>query len=525
MLSKIDLKYLSKKGITPEQIKQQIQHFSHGFPILDIIKPAVVKDGIKQLTEKTLEEKLKVFEKSSKKLKLLKFVPASGAATRMFKTLYDAINSYNNSQEEYLRITTDNSFQSINYFCKNLQNFAFYHDLKDAIDKDGSSLDEISKKKDLTLLLQYLLTEKGLNYGNLPKGLIKFHKTESSNRTPAEEHILEGMEYAASGNKVYLHFTVSPQHLELFKTHINNLIHDYQKSTKFKFNITFSIQKPSTDTLAVDEMNIPLRDHDGHLIFRPGGHGALIYNLMDLDADLIFIKNIDNVVQDRMKSDTILYKKALAGVLLETREMAHYYYKKLTTRITADQLDEAEEFIEKRLFIILPENVKSYSKEDKTIFFTGILNRPYRVCGMVPNEGEPGGGPYWVKNADGTVSLQIVEGSQFTPEQKVLMQKATHFNPVDLICCTKDFKGRKYDLTKYIDPKTGFIAKKSIEGSEIKVLELPGLWNGSMAFWNTIFVEVPISTFNPVKIVNDLLRAEHLYDKDLLSGENEFWLI
>jgi hypothetical protein len=246
---------------------------------------------------------------------------------------------------------------------------------------------------------------------------------------------------------------------------------------------------------------------------------------MDLDADLIFIKNIDNVVQDRQKNDTIHYKKALAGILIETRETAQYYYKKLTSKITNDQLEEAEEFIEKRLFILLSDQIKGWDKETKAKFYASLLNRPYRVCGMVPNEGEPGGGPYWVKNTDGTASMQIVEGSQFTQEQKVIMQKATHFNPVDLVCCIKDFKGRKYDLTKYIDSNTGFIATKNTEGKTVKALELPGLWNGSMALWNTILVEVPITTFNPVKTVNDLLRAEHLFEQDLLKGEAELKMI
>ncbi|MFA6401018.1 MAG: DUF4301 family protein [Salinivirgaceae bacterium] len=525
MLSKKDLQFLNKKEITPEKITEQINQFINGFPTLDIIKPALVKDGIKQLTDKMLDEKIKVFEKSSKKLKSIKFVPASGAATRMFKTLYDAMNHYHNSEEEYLRITTDNSFQSVNYLCKNLQNLAFYNELKQAIEMDGCSLDEISKKRDLPLLVQYLLTEKGLNYGNLPKGLIKFHKTDKGNRTPLEEHLIEGMDYAASGKKIYLHFTVSPQHLDLFKKQGQELVAEYKKKTKFKIHITFSIQKPSTDTIAVDEANLPLRDQDGNILLRPGGHGALIYNLMDLDADLIFIKNIDNVVQDRLKNDTIRYKKALAGVLLETRETAQYYYKKLISKITNDQLDEAEEFIEKRIFILLSDQIKGRDKDTKAKFYANLLNRPYRVCGMVPNEGEPGGGPYWVKNADGTISMQIVEGSQFTQDQKVIMQKATHFNPVDLVCCIKDFKGKKYDLTKFIDSNTGFIATKSTEGQSVKALELPGLWNGSMALWNTIFVEVPITTFNPVKTVNDLLRAEHLFEQDLLKGEAELKMI
>ena len=522
MLTEKDLKFIARKRISPVQVKQQIEQFQKGTPLLEIVKPVTHKDGIKQLTEKKLQDYIQLYEKEGKKLTKIKFVPASGAATRMFRELYGILNTYKGTEEDYLRVMADNSFNSANYLCKHLKSFAFYSDLEAVLEKNGTSLDEISKKKDLPTLLQFLLTEKGLNYGNLPKGLLKFHRTETTDRTPLEEHIIEGMEYAATKNKVNLHFTVSENHLPLFKELAAKLSASYYKQTKYKLNIAFSVQKPETDTLTVDGNNQPLRDADGNLIFRPGGHGALIYNLNDLKEDIIFIKNIDNVVQERLKQDTILYKKALAGVLLEVRSEASYHYKKLKGRVNDIILKDAEDFITKKLHISLPEESDLWEKDQKVPYFLAILDRPYRVCGMVRNEGDLGGGPYWVRNADGSLSLQIVEGSQFTTEQKVLMQKSTHFNPVDLVCYIKNFKGKKYDLTKYIDRNTCFISSKSLDGNEIKALELPGLWNGSMALWNTAFVEVPVTTFNPVKTINDLLRAEHLYEKDLLANSPEY---
>lgn len=519
MLTAKDSNLLDIKGVTTKQIEKQIQQFEKGFSPLEIIKPALVKDGIRQLTDKRMAELISLYEKKSKRLKKLKFVPASGAATRMFKRLYEVLNTYQGTEEEYLKLMAENDFYSINYLCKNLKRFAFFNDLEETILSSGKSFDEISKQKDIVFLIDAILGKDGLNYGNLPKGLIKFHRTDTGDRTPVEEHLIEGVAYANSGKKVYLHFTVSPDHMELFKKHLAAVVPVYQKRFKVKFIIDFSVQKPSTDTVAVDLDNKLVRDEDGAILFRPGGHGALIHNLNDINADLIFIKNIDNIVQDRLKEETYHYKKVLAGVLLETYLQAETLYGQLRKKVNEERLQKTEEFVEKRLFYKLPETYAALADKEKQGYLLKVLDRPYRVCGMVRNEGEPGGGPFWVANADGSRSLQIIEGSQFVDYQKEIMGRATHFNPVDLVCYTRNFKGKKYDLTRFVDNQTGFISEKSVDGKTIKALELPGLWNGAMANWNTIFVEVPIGTFNPVKELNDLLRAEHLYDKDILSHE------
>lgn len=519
MLSSNDISFIKEKGITEQQIQDQISRFEKGFPELNIIKPAGLKDGVRKLTEKQVADFEKAYEKLSKRLKKVKFVPASGAATRMFKHLYEVLNNYSGSEDDYLKLMADKSFNSFYYMCHNIRNFAFYNDLVEAVENKGSSIEEISKKKDFPFLLKTLLQKDGLNYGNLPKGLLKFHRTFTDERTPVQEQLLEGIFYARSGKKVELHFTVSPEHEALFKNHVNGLLPQMQSEHKVKFKIEFSVQKPSTDTIAVNNDLSPVRDENNNLLFRPGGHGALIYNLNEIDADLIFVKNIDNVVQDRMKEDTYVYKRVLAGVLLSVREKAAFYYKKLNKKPTEDLIIEAGEFLRKKMFTIAPFDYCEWDTKKKVAFLKEKLNRPIRVCGVVRNEGEPGGGPFWVEGKDGSKSLQIVESSQFAENQKEILSKASYFNPVDIVCSTKNLQGRKFDLLEYIDHNTGFISTKSVAGKTIKALELPGLWNGAMANWNTIFIEVPISTFNPVKTVNDLLRAEHLFERDLLQAD------
>lgn len=521
MLSKNDLIILQEKGITQKQIKLQLSQFKQGFPNLDIVRAAVIKDGVKQLSDKKINEYISMYESSSTKIKKVKFTPASGAASRMFKKLYEVVDNYKGTEDDYLNIMSDKEFQSIYYTCHNIKNFAFYNDLISSIEKKGITIESISKKKDFPFLLKSLLDTEGLNYGNLPKGLLKFHRTYDGEKTPTHEHLIEGINYAKTDKNVIIHFTVSSSHLNLFKDHIKIIAPILEKDNKVKFDISYSIQKPSTDTIAVDLNNMPVRDENGELVFRPGGHGALIYNLSDIDADIIFIKNIDNVVQNRLKDDTIKYKKTLAGVLLSVKNKASEYYNNLNNNISSNLIEEIEEFVKKQLFVIPPTNYNTLNKSDKIEYLINKINRPIRVCGMVKNEGEPGGGPFWVKDNDGSISLQIVESSQFCDEQKEIMQKSTHFNPVDLVCSIKDFSNNNYNLLDYIDKNTGFISSKSMNGKEIKALELPGLWNGAMAKWNTIFVEVPVSTFNPVKTLNDLLRAEHLYEKDLLQSNDD----
>ena len=365
---------------------------------------------------------------------------------------------------------------------------------------------------DYKAVVAALLEAAGLNYGALPKGLLKFHRYEDGSRTPLEEHLVEGALYAANKNgKVNVHFTVSPEHRRLFENLVADKAVVYAKKYGVDYNVTFSEQKPCTDTVAADMNNQPFRDN-GKLLFRPGGHGALIENLNDLDADIIFIKNIDNVVPDKLKGDTVLYKKLIAGVLVALQQKAFAYLELLDSgRYTHEQVLEILQFLQKKLFCKNPET-KNLEDAELVLYLKEKLNRPMRVCGMVKNVGEPGGGPFLAYNSDGTISLQILESSQIDmddPEKKEMFEKGTHFNPVDLVCAVRDYKGHKFNLVNFVDKATGFISYKSKNGKDLKALELPGLWNGAMSDWNTVFVEVSLSTFNPVKTVNDLLREQH----------------
>ncbi len=498
MFTDKDLQQFAKKGITEEKVYEQINHFKKGFPYADIIAPATLEKGIIKLNNDEIKEMISLYDTHSEKEKIVKFVPASGAASRMFKNLFALLNGE-------IKIDDDKSFNSAYNFFKNIEKFAFYEDLKNTCDKN------VDFHKDYKKVLTCLLTENGLNYGNLPNGLLKFHKYEKFTRTPAEEHLSEGKEYAKSGEDVFIHFTVSQEHKELFEKHLEKASLQFQQK-HLCFNYSFSVQKPSTDTIAVDLNNNPFRNEDGTILFRPGGHGALIENLNDIKADIIFVKNIDNVVPDRLKSDTVTYKKAIAGVLIKIRKRIFDYIEKLEKETSEDLLNEVKNFFENELFITLDNSYNSKTNSEKAKYLSGKLNRPVRVCGMVKNEGEPGGGPFFVRKESGSVSLQIVESAQIdhnNPEKAEIVKNATHFNPVDLVLSVKDYKGNKFDLRKFVDGETGFISQKSKDGKELKALELPGLWNGAMADWNTLFVEVPISTFNPVKTVNDLLREAH----------------
>ncbi|MBO7408813.1 MAG: DUF4301 family protein [Paludibacteraceae bacterium] len=444
MFTPEDIKQLEAHGITLAQAEQQMLDFKNGFPALDIVGPASVKDGIMKLTKAQQDEYIALWQEYLKEgHSVLKFVPASGAASRMFKNLF-----------EYLENGEETAF--IKEFLGHKAEFAFAPELEG---RDGQEA------------VRYLLED--MNYGKLPKGLLLFHKYRDGARTPALEHLVEGALYAASDGIVRLHFTVSHEHLPLFRKHIADNLKRFEDKYGVKYEVTFSEQQPATDTLAANPDGTPFRTKDGKLLFRPGGHGALIHNLNDQDADIVFIKNIDNVVPDRLKKDTVRFKQVLAGVLV------------------AEQ---------KRVFAKLQDPNLSDEERQR-------LNRPIRVCGVVLNTGEPGGGPFLVREADGSISRQILESSQI--EDKSLMAKSTHFNPVDLVCSLRDAEDKHYDLPKYVDPQTGFISSKSKDGKELLALELPGLWNGAMSRWNTIFVEVPISTFNPVKTVNDLLREQH----------------
>lgn len=489
MFSEKDLSQIASQGISLEIVNQQIQDFADGFPFMQLQKAATVGDGILRLSEEELAENIKCFDKKATDLSLLKFVPASGAATRMFKSLFTFLEEGKKDK-------------SIDQFFEKLNDFAFIESLKKILPENPNE----------NTIADYFLTEKGLGYGSLPKGLLEFHQYENAARTAIEEHLVEGANYANSSGTVKLHFTVSPEHQSKFEALINSVLAKYEAIFNVKYELNFSQQQPSTDTIAVDLDNKPFREKDGSLLFRPAGHGALLANLNEIHADVIFIKNIDNVVPDRLKDTTTQYKKALAGVLLKKQAKIFSYLHQLKEWASEPLLEQIKDFFEHQLCVTSPEGFSDWSHEERVNYFKAKLNRPIRVCGVVKNTGEPGGGPFWCKNQDGTNSLQIVESAQVDmndDSQKTIFLDSTHFNPVDLICSSKTFKGDYFDLTNFRDPKTGFNTQKTKSGKDLKAQELPGLWNGSMANWNTIFVEVPLITFNPVKTVNDLLRDEH----------------
>ncbi len=496
MFSESDLTLLAQKGITESTVLEQINYFKQGFPYLNLKAAASVSNGIIQWSDDRVSHYVDFYQEHLSGKKIVKFVPASGAASRMFKDLFELLQNPHDSQAYPKAVVT----------MERLKEFAFYKDLKKAVAAQGKNLRELRKTKDYAAILSCLLTEEGLNYGFFPKGLLAFHKYPKTSRTPMEEHLVEAAQYGkGEDGSARVHFTVSPQHRLYFIELEDRVTADYEEEFEVNYWISYSEQKTSTDTVAVDMQNQPFRGPDGTILFRPGGHGALLENLNDISADVIFIKNIDNVVPDYLKQETYRYKRALAGLLLSVQGQLF----SLINRLKADPegtREEAITFLKEQLNVIPPDD----SIPDQ--YFMDKLNRPLRVCGMVKNQGEPGGGPFWVTDKEGTTSLQIVETSQIDPDnaqQQEIVQNATHFNPVDLICSPMDRHGQKFDLLKYRDPETGFISEKSKDGRELKALELPGLWNGAMAHWNTIFVEVPPITFNPVKTVNDLLRPEH----------------
>lgn len=492
MFSSNDIIQIEKQGINIDEINKQLHYFQKGFPFIQLVKPATIGNGIILLNDEEKPQYISLFEQYSCEHKILKFVPASGAASRMFKDLYAYI--------EYEK--TIEQLPSVKQVLEHIEKFAFYKELKKLLEEAGFEIRSVNSKT----IIEFILTNRGLNYGMLPKALILFHKYNDGERTSLEEHLVEGALYAYSENKVYLHLTVSPEHQTAFENCISKTIDKYQKIHQKIFEISYSVQSPSTDTIAVDLNNKPFRDKNGKLVFRPGGHGALIHNLNNLDADLIFIKNIDNVVPDYLKEETIHYKKLLAGFLIFLQNKIYTFQQWFDQdTINNEQITETKAFYKKYFHLDISEFSTNQIKS--------ILFRPLRVCGMVKNEGEPGGGPFWIKNKEGNISLQIVESSQVDTnnlEQTKVFKSATHFNPVDLVCSIKNYKGEKYNLIDFIDYETGFISQKSKDGKPLKALELPGLWNGAMAHWNTIFIEVPVITFNPVKTINDLLRNQHL---------------
>ncbi|MGM9700459.1 MAG: DUF4301 family protein [Prevotella sp.] len=504
MLSETDLKQIAERGISEEQVLGQLNQIKEGFPFLKLEAAASVGQGVLALDGEEREHYIEDWnEYKAQGHKVVKFVPASGAASRMFKNMFSFLSA------DYDVPTTD--FEK-EYF-DHIKDFAFREALCDMCKKnEGKCVKELMADGNYKAVVANMLEAKGLNYGQLPKGLLLFHNYEDGARTPMEEHLVEAALYAASNGEANVHFTVSHDHLELFKKKVAEKADKYAAAYDVKFNISFSEQKPSTDTVAANPDNTPFRNEDGSLLFRPGGHGALIENLNDLDADIVFIKNIDNVVPDRLKADTVLYKNVLAGVLVALQRKAFEYLELLDSgEYNHEKLEEIIRFLQRDL-CCRKADIKELEDADLVGYLRKKLNRPMRVCGVVKNVGEPGGGPFLAYNQDGTVSLQILESTQIdknNPEYLKMFTEGTHFNPVDLVCAVKDYQGRPFNLPEYVDRQTGFISSKSKNGKELKALELPGLWNGAMSDWNTVFVEVPLSTFNPVKTVNDLLRPQH----------------
>ncbi|MCT4600248.1 MAG: DUF4301 family protein [Marinifilaceae bacterium] len=515
MFTAKDKKYIKSHKISLEDIKQQMINFKNGFPKIELETPALVDDGIILPSEEQINRWVSDFDYKKSRYSITKFVPASGAATRMFAKLYDFLEEYDGSHEQYLQLIADKSEDGMNYFFQNIHKLPFYKDLKDHLLLRGYFLDKLIEKCEYKFILESLLNKDGLNYGELPKALIKFHSHIESAMTPLEEHLVEAAHYCKSNKGVsHINFTVSEEYLKMAKKYLKENRRKYEKKHNTKFKISLSVQNKSTDCIALDIDRNVVRDEEGLPLLRPSGHGALLMNLNSIKSDIIFIKNIDNVLPDRYKPETYRYKKALAGLLINIQEkvFTHLRTLKKSNIQTPNKLNEILDFCNTKLFVKHPKEVYHYGTETLVKYLIGVLDRPIRVCGMVLNEGEPGGGPFWVKNKDMSISLQIIEKSQIdtsNPEQKKILEASTHFNPVDIVCGTKNEKGKHYDLSKFINPETGFISTKTYKGEKITIQELPGLWNGSMAYWNTIFVEVPSETFSPVKTVQDLFKIEH----------------
>ena len=503
-LSKQDISQIEARGISEDQVLDQLKQIEKGFPFLKLEAAASIDKGIVAPGKDEQDKYVNIWnDYKSEGHKIVKFVPASGAASRMFKNMFAFLSA------EYTVPTTDFEKE----FFDNIKDFAFYNELDDKCKaNDGNSITNLIEEGKYKNIVANMLNENGLNYGNLPKGLLLFHNYEDGPRTPMEEHIVEAALYASSKGKANVHFTVSHSHLDLFKAKVAEKLTKFSEKFGVTYNISFSEQKPSTDTIATNPDNTPFRNEDGSLLFRPGGHGALIENLNEIDADIVFVKNIDNVVPDRLKGETVKYKQILAGILVDLQNKVFDYLRLLDSgKYSNTKLEEIIRFVQRDL-CCRKQDIKELEDAELVIYLRKKLNRPMRACGVVKNVGEPGGGPFLTYNPDGTVSLQILESCQIdtnNAEYMDMFKNGTHFNPVDLVCAIKDYKGNDFNLPEYVDKNTGFISSKSKNGKELKALELPGLWNGAMSDWNTVFVEVPLETFNPVKTVNDLLRDQH----------------
>ena len=511
-----DFVQMYNHGISVAAIQKQLEFCKNGISKTDLLEPAVIKNGILKLSKIDLEAKAAFFESNRQALKLLKFVPASGAATRMFKFLITFLDEFDIESETingYINRKKDNE---LSMFIIAMDKFPFFDAINEKLRAEFPEYETLSDDFKNYYFIKLLLSSDHFDFGNKPKGILPFHQYDNKIATPIEEHLYECGIYASSNGDSHLHFTVSEVHQQQFENNISAIKEKVEVESNTNIEVSYSFQNKSTDSLTFGSNNTIFRDKNGQLVFRPGGHGALIKNLNTLDADVIFIKNIDNVM---LKSNrkSALCKKALAGILLELQQQIFTYLRLFDTKvIDTKELDEVGIFLKTKLNIETPSNFDTWKAENKIDFFKKVLNKPIRVCGMVKNEGEPGGGPFWVRNSQGVVSLQIVESSQVdlsNEDQNNILNSATHFNPVDLVCGTKNYKNELFDLDQFVDNNSGFIVEKTVAGKNIKAFELPGLWNGAMANWLTIFVEVPLITFNPVKTVNDLLKAAHQNSK------------
>ncbi len=512
-----DIRQIKSHGFTLKDVERQLDQFRKPPFYLNLLRPCTPGDGIRAIDQEKMKELTWVYDNKKQQYSCIKFVPASGAATRMFRVLLRFLKQ----EEDIVKDLIEERAQSgekdareLLTFMNGIRQFAFFEDLKSVMAKKGSSIEAALQKGRFTEIFRFLLSDEGLSYADSPKGLIKFHEYADGSRTSFEEHLVEASSYISDKNgEVNIHFTVSKEHLKEFKKLFDRVRALYEKRYRVKFKVVFSIQKDSTDTIAVEPDNNPFRRKDGRLLFRPGGHGALVSNLHDIEADIIFVKNIDNVVPDRLKAETCIWKKILGGFLIEIRERISDYMTALSDGYADEAfIDQIKAFIKDELCMQEHVSRGKQPSDDVRSVLMEILNRPIRICGMVKNAGEPGGGPFWVNNRDGGISLQIVETAQVDPhseDQQAILSSSTHFNPVDIACSITDWKGKRFDLKKYVDHDAILISRKSKDGRELKALEHPGLWNGAMSRWITIFVEVPAITFNPVKTVNDLLRKEH----------------
>jgi len=506
-----DFTQIASLGLTLDAIEKELQIFRNGIAKTWLERAATPNDGILQMTEAEFAETAEIFDAEKSRFKLKKFVPASGAASRMFKFLSTFLNEFDVTKDTINSYINRKNMTDLSVFLAGKDKLPFYKELVAQIDtKKNGGLRETDRLN--YELIRTLLDPDRFDYCSKPKGVLPFHKYSDRISTPIEEHLREGARYACSNGISNIHFTVSDDHQTEFEDVIASVRPKIESETGIAINVNFSYQDKATDTISVDLKNNPFRDDDGRLVFRPGGHGALINNLNAIDADIIFIKNIDNVIQNHIDVIT-LYKKALGGILVRTqRKIFGYLHQIENESVDSSDIDEMIDFLKNDLNIVMYSDFSKFTNENKLVYIRQKLNRPLRVCGMVKNEGEPGGGPFWVRGQQGNISLQIVETSQVelqNPQQVAIIEQSTHFNPVDIVCGTKNFKGEKFNLHDFVDHERGFIVNKTKNGRDLKAYELPGLWNGAMAKWNTIFVEVPLVTFNPVKTVNDLLKPAH----------------